>query len=51
MNEMVAANSKSVTIAARHQYSQLMIGELQAGGHSQGTAVQGVHAIGIHVAG
>jgi hypothetical protein len=51
MHKMVAANSKPIAVAACHQYSQLVISELHAGGHSQGAAMQRVHAIGIHIAG
>ena len=48
---MVPADPEAVPVATRHQYREFMIGKLQTGGHRQGTAVQGVHAIGIHVPG
>src|SRR5258708_6836694 len=51
MDEMVAADPKTVAVAARHHYSEFMIGKLQSGGHRQRPAVQSVHAIGIHVPG
>src|SRR5882762_5467592 len=46
---MVPADPETVPVATRHQYREFMIGKLQTGSHRQGTAVQGVHAVGIHV--
>src|SRR5207245_11522185 len=51
MDEMVAADPKTVAVAARHHYSEFMIGKLQSCGHRQRPAVQSVHAIRIHVPG
>src|SRR6266404_777341 len=51
VDEMVAADAETVTVAASHEHGEFMIGELQTGGHGEGTAVEGVHAVGIHVAG
>src|SRR5882724_12001149 len=51
VDEMVAADSETVAVAAGHKHGEFMIGELQTSSHGEGTAVQGVHAVGIHVAG
>src|SRR6266404_7653961 len=51
VDEMVAADAETVTVAASHQHGEFMIGELQTRGHGEGTAVKGVHAVGIHVPG
>src|SRR5260370_38367109 len=51
VNEMVAADPEAVSVAARHHHGDLVIGELQTSGYRQRPTVQGVHAIGIRVAG
>ena len=51
VHEVVAADAEAVAVAAGHQHGQIVIGELHSSGHRQRAAVQGVHAVGVDVAG
>ena len=48
---MIAADAEAIAVAARDEHRQAVIGELHAGGHGQGPAVQGVHAISVYESG
>ena len=47
---MVAADAEAVAVAAGADDFQFVVAELDAGGHGQGPAMQGVHAVGVDVA-
>ena len=51
VHEVVAANAEAVAVAARDQHGHAVVGQLQAGGHRQRTAMQRVHAVGVDEAG
>ena len=51
MDKVIAADAVPVAVSARHDDLQVMIGQLGSGGHRQGTAMQGVHAIRVEIAG
>ena len=48
--KVIAANAVAVAIAAGADDFQFVVRQLDAGGHSQGAAMQGVHAVGVDVA-
>src|SRR5260370_8436718 len=48
---MVSSDSEPVTVATRHQNSQLVIRKLETSSHRQRPPVERVHAVGIHVPG
>ena len=50
VNEMVAADAETVAVAAGADDFQLVVAQLDAGGHRQRAAVQRVHAVGVDVA-
>src|SRR4030095_5189684 len=49
MDEMVASNPVAVAIAASADDFQFVVAELDAGGHGEGSAMQGVHAVGVDI--
>ena len=49
MDEMVAADGKSIAVAGDDPNRQFRPRHLQAGGNGRGAPVDGVHAIGFHV--
>src|SRR5271157_5791457 len=51
MNQVIAADSKQVAVTGVHHHIQLGIGQLQAGGEGQRTAVGGVKRVEIDVSG
>ena len=48
---MIATDAVPVAVAAGGDDLELVIGQLGSRGHGQGAAVQGVHAVGVEVAG
>ncbi len=51
MDEVVAADGESVSVARHLPDGQLRVGHLAACGNGGRTTVNGVHAVGIHVVG
>ena len=51
MNQVVAADSGAVTVAAANDNIQLGVTHLYAGGDGQSTAMQGVGSIKVQIAG
>ena len=49
MGEVVTADAVTIAVTTGNYHVHLMIGHLNAGGHSQRSAVEGVHPIGIYV--
>ena len=51
MNQVVAADSGAVTVAAAHDNIQLGVTHFNAGSNGQSTAMQGVGSVKIQIAG
>jgi len=51
MNEVVAADPETVTVAARHQHGEFIDWQASVQWPRRGRAMQSVHAVGIHVSG
>jgi hypothetical protein len=49
VDEVVAADGQGVAVAGDHPHGQITPGGGQPGGDGGGTAVDGVHAVGVHV--
>ena len=50
VDEVVAANGSAVAVTKGHKHGHFRAGELEACGKGECTAVQGVHAVEVHVA-
>ena len=50
MGKVVAADAVTVPVASGNDYREFVVGQLGAGGHCQGTPVEGVHAVAVEVA-
>src|SRR5712691_1438380 len=51
VHEVIATDAEAITVAARHQYGEIMIRKFHSSGYSQSPTVQGVHAVSIDEAG
>ena len=50
VSEVIAADTVAVPIAAGNEHRQIVVRQLGAGGHGQGTPMKGVHPVGVEVA-
>ena len=51
MDEVVATNSKSVTVAHRHQYFQVRLTQFDSRGKGESPSMQGMQGVKIDIAG
>ncbi len=51
VDEVADADAVAVAIAAGDDHLEIGVGQLDAGGHRDSASMQGVHAVGVHIAG